>query len=253
MLQFVRYLPMVKARGGTVVFATVKPMMRLFEGLTGVDELVDVSQKAQPDSDDYYIPLLSLPGIFQTTLESIPAPVPYLFADEPRVDSWKARLAPTGFKVGLVWAGTVTDPRRSMPLAKFRPVAQISGLRLYGLQKGISAEQIEVEGVPEGMEITNFGQEFEDFADTASVIENLDLIISIDTSVAHLAGAMGKPVWLLLPFAPDWRWLLDREDSPWYPTMRLFRQPSPGDWDTVIRQIAAELHQLSFGGKQRNR
>lgn len=251
MLQFVRYLPMVKALGGTLIFATVKPMIRLFKDLDSVDELIDVSQKAQPESDDYYIPLLSLPGIFQTTLKSIPARIPYLFADESIVATWKARLSGSGLKVGLVWAGTVTDPRRSLPLAKFRPVAQIAGLSLYGLQKGISAEQIEVEGVPEGMEISNFGQEFKDFADTAAVIENLDLIISIDTSVAHLAGAMGKPVWLLLPFSPDWRWLLGRNDSPWYPSMRLFRQPSPGDWDTVIRQIAAELHDLSFSDRKR--
>ncbi|UCD82321.1 MAG: tetratricopeptide repeat protein [Desulfobacterales bacterium] len=244
-LQFVRYLPMVKARGGTVIFETIKPMMRLFKGLAGVDELIEVSQRALADRSDYYIPLLSLPGIFQTRLGSIPADVPYLFADESKADQWKSRLADTGFKVGLVWAGTITDPRRSIPLARFRQICQISGLRLYGLQKGISAEQIEVEGVPEGMEITNFGQEFEDFADTAAVIDNLDLIISIDTSVAHLAGAMGKPVWLLLPFVPDWRWLLDREDSPWYPTIRLFRQQSPGDWDAPINQIFIELRRLS--------
>jgi len=244
-LQFVRYLPMVKARGGTVIFETIKPMMRLFKDLAGVDELVEVSQREQADRNDFYIPLLSLPGIFQSSPETIPNRIPYLKADKSMVDRWKARLADTGFRVGLVWAGTITDPRRSIPLARFRQISRVSEVRLYGLQKGISAEQIEVEGVPEGMEITNFGQEFADFADTAAAIDNLDLIISIDTSVAHLAGAMGKPVWLLLPFAPDWRWLIDREDSPWYPTMRLYRQQRPGDWDAVFKKISIDLHRLS--------
>ena len=243
-LQFVRYLPMVKVRGGTVIFETIKPLVKLLQNFDGVDELVEVADRDHVDPIDYYVPLLSLPGIFQSKPDTIPATVPYLFADDNKVRQWKARLSENGFKVGIVWAGTITDPERSLPLAWFTPISQIPGLHLYGLQKGISAEQIEVEGLPDGMTITNFGQEFDDFSDTAAVIKNLDLVISIDTSVAHLAGGMGKPVWLLLPYVPDWRWLLNREDSPWYPTMRLFRQEKFGEWESVIRRITAELRQF---------
>ena len=243
-LQFVRYLPLVKARGGTVVFETIKPLMKLLRNFSGVDEFVEVSDRAHVAPFDYYVPLLSLPGIFQSSLETIPSEVPYLFADEDKVRQWRARLPADGFKVGLVWAGTVADPKRSLPLAWFTTISQIPELQLLGLQKGISAEQVEVEGLPDGMKFTNFGQQFADFSDTAAVLENLDLVISIDTSVAHLAGAMGKPVWLLLPLVPDWRWLLNREDSPWYPSMQLFRQECFGEWDTVIRRMTDKIRQI---------
>jgi hypothetical protein len=196
---------------------------------------------------DLYAPLLSLPRIFETTLSSIPETVPYLFADPHKTALWKPRLATQGLKVGMVWAGTDTDPRRACPLAFLKPLSDIAGIHLYGLQKGIAAEQIEVEGLPQGMTMTNFGQEFEDFSDTAAVVENLDLVISIDTSVAHLAGAMGKPIWMMLPYAADWRWFLERDDSPWYPTMRLFRQEKQGDWETVLQRITKELLKVAIG------
>jgi tetratricopeptide (TPR) repeat protein len=242
MLQFVRYLPWVKARGGTVVFETRKTLMDLFKNLPGMDELVVFAPDGQPTTEfDLYVPLASLPGIFETTLENMPAEVPYLFADHEKSARWQDRLTENGLRVGLVWAGTDTDPSRACHLKWLRMLSDIPGLALYGLQKGIAAEQIEVEGLPQGMRMTNLGREFEDFADTAAVVENLDLVISIDTSVAHLAGAMGKPVWVMLPYTADWRWFLDRNDSPWYPTMRLFRQPKAKDWESVGQQIALEL------------
>ena len=241
-LQFVRYLPKVKARGGTVVFETRKALVELFKNLPGMDELVMFAPNAQPATEfDLYVPLASLPGVFETTLENIPAKVPYLFADREKSARWKKRLAKDGFRVGLVWAGTDTDPRRACHLKWLRTLSGIPDVYLYGLQKGIAAEQIEVEGLPQGMRMINLGQEFEDFTDTAAVVDNLDLVVSIDTSVAHLAGAMGKPVWLMLPYSADWRWFLNRDDSPWYPTMRLFRQPDPGDWQSVGLQIGIEL------------
>jgi tetratricopeptide (TPR) repeat protein len=242
MLQFVRYLALAKARGGTLILETLKPLMGLFENVAGIDRLVEYSAEGLPESEfDLYAPLLSLPGIFKTTPVTIPATVPYLFADPHKSALWKHRMADRGFKVGLVWAGTDTDPRRSCPLAFLGPLAEFANLHLYGLQKGIAAEQVEVEGLPQDMRMTNFGQEFENFSDTAAVIENLDLVISIDTSVAHLAGGMGKPTWLMLPYAADWRWFLESDRSPWYPTMKLFRQANPGDWQSVAQRIAEEL------------
>lgn len=253
-LQFVRYLPMVKAKGGTVIFETLKPLLNIFRKVEGIDELVEFrSDAGRTEEFDFHISLMSLPLIFKTSLKTIPARVPYLYSDPVNTDYWNKRLTGNGFKkgigfkTGIVWAGTPTDPNRSCPLARLMPVATIPEVNLYGLQKGIPAVQAEVEGLPEGMKMTSLGEEFKDFSDTAAVIENMDLVISIDTSVAHLAGAMGKPVWVMLPFVSDWRWLLNRNDSPWYPTMRLFRQKSPGDWDTVCREIASELQVLVKG------
>jgi hypothetical protein len=176
----VRYLPLVKALGGDVTFETRKELIKLFENLAGIDELVERVSYAKPAGQaDLYAPLLSLPGIFKTTLDNIPATVPYLFAEPHKAALWKPRLANQGLKVGLVWAGTDTDPRRACPLVFFKPLAGIAGIHLYGLQKGIPAQQIKVQDLPEGMRLTNFGQEFGDFSDTAAVIENLDLVISI--------------------------------------------------------------------------
>ena len=240
LLQFVRYLPLVKARGGTVIFEAMQAVQGLLENYYGIDELVVFDPGKPPNIKcDLYIPLLSLPGIFATNAKSIPAGVPYLHANPNRSRHWRKLLVGSHFKVGLVWSGKPTDPNRSCALADFHPLANVPGIYLYGLQKGSAANQ--TEQLPEGMEISNLGQAFEDFTDTAAVVESLDLIISIDTAVAHLAGAMGKPVWVLLPFVSDWRWHIGREDSPWYPTMKLYRQESRGDWQTVCNRIAADL------------
>ena len=246
MLQFARYLPMAKARGGQVVFETRQALIELFRGIDGVDQVVPLTLDADPAVDfDVFVPLLSLPGIFATTLASIPNKVPYLKADPGKSSAWGRRLAGDGLRVGLVWAGTATDPHRASPLAWFAPLSTIGGIRIYGLQKGPAADLLETEGLPQGMRMENIGREFEDFGDTAAAIENLDLVVSIDTSVAHLAGAMGKPVYLLLPNVPDWRWMLDREDSPWYPTMRLYRQEKPGDWGPPLTRVARRVDMLA--------
>jgi len=242
---------MVKERGGEVVLETVHPFMNLFNNLKGVDKLVEGPAHTHRTMDcDLYVPLLSLPKIFETRLETIPADVPYLFADPGKVGYWRDRLPAREIcRVGLVWAGKTSDRRRSCPLAEMTPLFKIPGVVFVGLQKGGPAQ--EVFELPSEIAFRNVGEMFEDFSDTAAAIKHLDLIISIDTSVAHLAGAMGKPVWVLLLRSPDWRWLMDREDSPWYPTMRLFRQSRPGHWDTVIVEMAQALEKLVTTWKQK--
>ena len=247
MLQFARYLPMVKARGGRVVFETRAALIELFRGWDCIDAVVPITPpEAELDLEfDAHVPLLSLPRLFHTDLNSIPRRVPYVGADPQRVASWAPRIPGGGLQVGLVWAGTVTDPRRATPLAWFAPWSVIPGVRLFGLQKGPAAELLEREGPPPGMTIVNLGPDLGDFADTAAAIDHLDLVVSIDTSVAHLAGAMGKPVYLLLPQPADWRWLRHRSDSPWYPTMRLMRQETPGEWALPMTQAARGIDTLA--------
>lgn len=243
-IQFVRYAPMVKARGGTVVLETVKPLLSLLEGFDGIDELVEASPDGRPTVEfDLDVFLLDLPRVFGTTADTIPAGVPYLYADRAKVGQWAGRLGGDDFKVGIVWAGSArhtNDANRSCTLEQFAPLGQVEGVRLFGLQKGAAAAQAEETAVRR-MPFVNLGGQIEDFADTAAIVENLDLVVSVDTAVLHLAGAMDKDVWGLLPFDADWRWLLDRWDSPWYPTMLLFRQPSIGDWDGLFDRVTAEL------------
>jgi len=242
-LQFVRYAPMAKARGGTVIFETLKPLLGILRESEGIDELVETAADGKPTAEfDIHAFVLDLPGIFGTTVETIPAKVPYICADRAEVERWRDRFAGNYFKVGIVWAGSArhtNDHNRSCDLSRFAPLGEIESVRLYGLQKGAAAAQIEQVGGK--MDMVSLGEEFEDFTDTAAVVENMDLVVSVDTAVLHLAGAMGKRVWALLPFEADWRWMLDRQDSPWYPTMRLFRQTRPGDWDEVFGRAADEL------------
>jgi tetratricopeptide (TPR) repeat protein len=244
-LQFVRYLPRVKVRGGTVVFETRRALLPLLAGIAGADRVVPLPEGSARTPGDLAVPLLSLPGVFGTELETIPAEVPYLFADPQRARRWQARIGGAELRVGLVWAGTATDPGRACPLAWFAPLTRLPGVRFYGLQKGPEVDRLRSEGLPEGMVLENLGGDFEDFADTAAAIEHLDLVIAIDTAVAHLAGAMGKPVWVLLSAVPDWRWLLEGETSPWYPTMRLFRQERCGQWGPPLTRLARRLEELA--------
>jgi len=202
--------------------------------------------RRSPPPFDAYCPLPSLPGIFRTTLDSIPASIPYLCAEPALKEKWRERLAaeapPTSRLVGLAWAGNpahLNDRNRSIPPSALSALSRVPNVRFVCLQKSPNSEQNV--SPPPGLPLIDFTHQLADFADTAALIANLDLLITADTAVAHLAGAMGKPVWLLLPFAPDWRWLLGRRDSPWYPTMRLFRQPSPGDWRAPIQRIIREL------------
>ena len=221
-------------------------LRRLFTTLPGVD---GVHCKPDPEPPfDAHSSLLSLPNLMRTTLQTIPADVPYLFADSPSVENWKKKLAsiPGKLKVGIAWAGNPDHQRdhdRSCNLSAFATLAKVADVALVSLQKGPPATQ--AANPPPGMTLHDLTSELLDFSDTAALIAALDLVIAVDTSIVHLAGAMGKPVWTLLAFAPDWRWLLQRTDTPWYPTMRLFRQPAPGDWDSAVNCAVAALKSLA--------
>jgi hypothetical protein len=191
---------------------------------------------------DLHCPLLSLPAAFSTDFDSIPATIPYLTPGPERVESWKSRITSERkkLKVGLVWSGNpkyVHNRDRSIPLRQFAALRETGEIEFFSLQKGEAAEQI----FSSGFKLIDHTADLHDFADTAALMANLDLVIAVETGVAHLAGAMGIPVWALLHFVPDWRWLMNRENSPWYPTMRLFRQSVAGDWDGVIRNVAKAL------------
>jgi Flp pilus assembly protein TadD len=241
-IQFIRYAPMVKALGGRVVCITHPPLMRLFWHCDGVDQFVETGQPLP--HFDIEAPLMSLPGIFGTTLANIPARVPYIFPPgqtSPMIDQLLSHRGQE-IKVGLVWAGgpkAKNDMVRSCPWEHFARLAQVAGVRYYSLQKGPSSA--EAGKLAERLPLTDLGGALSDFADTAGAIAHLDLVISVDTAVAHLAGAMDKPVWILLPNVPDWRWLLDRDDSPWYPTARLFRQRQAGDWHELLQRVTTAL------------
>lgn len=240
-IQFIRYLPKLKEIGATVLFEARKPMLELLRDFPGIDRLIEArADRGVSEDFDFYAALMDLPAIFQTTLETIPDDVPYIFADKDKTEIWKERLGTDHYKVGIVWAGKPThgnDANRSCKLNNFAPLAKIDGVKLFSLQKGDAVKQIGQFGI----EIENLAEHLETFADTAAAIENLDLVISVDTAVLHLAAAMGKSAWALIPFSPDWRWLLDRSDSPWYPTLRLFRQKKYADWKEVFEEITQEL------------
>ena len=243
-IQFVRYLPLIREKSGYVIFECQKDLCRLLRNCAGIDEIIEKDPACGTShQSDAQIPLLSLPGVFGTTLATIPSDVPYITIDREVVDQWQSRLKQDdNFKVGILWAGNPdhkNDRNRSCSLADFAPLADIPEVTFYSLQKELAS--VETLDPPEGMKLVDMKDELNDFADTAGLISNLDLVISVDTSVVHLAGAIGRPVWSLLPFAPDFRWLLERDDSPWYPSMRLFRQSQPGDWYGVFERMKKEL------------
>jgi tetratricopeptide (TPR) repeat protein len=243
-LQFARYLPALAETARRVVLEAPKPLIRLLGSLSGVDDIVAAGETLP--RFDCHAPLLSLPRTIGTTLASIPAPVPYLSAELERITAWWNRLGADGFRIGIAWQGNPKAPMdrlRSIPLRSFAPLTAFSGVRLISLQRNDGLDQLA--GLPAGMQVEVLGPEFDAgpdaFLDTAAVMMRLDLVIACDTSVAHLAGALGRPVWLLLGANPDWRWLVDRRDTPWYPTMQLFRQSVPGDWPGVIDRVATAL------------
>jgi Tfp pilus assembly protein PilF len=246
-LQFIRYAALVRQQGATVVAECQKPLLRLLAGCPGIDRLI--APGLPLPEVDCQVPLLSLPGLLGTTLATVPATVPYLDADAGLVAHWAEQLRSLrGFKIGIAWQGNPSyssDRTRSLPLAEFAPLAQIEGVQLISLQKGPGAEQLRAAGQ---FPVLDLGGRLDEtagaFMDTAAVMKNLDLIITSDTAIPHLAGALAVPVWVALRFVPDWRWLLHREDSPWYPTMRLFRQSRPGDWPEVFERIAAAVRKL---------
>ena len=252
-LQFTRYAPLVKAAGGKVILEAPAPLVRLARTVEGVDQVIAFGD--QIPQIDFCCPLLSLPKVLRTELSSIPAQIPYLAANSSAVVAWQKRLADLpGLRVGIAWAGNPRpdqpdaariDRRRSLTLRHFAKIVDVPGVSFVSLQKGETASQ--TQSPPPGLLVHDWTDELDDFADTAALIEALDLVISVDTSVVHLAGALGKPVWLLNRFDTCWRWLVDRDDSPWYPTLRQFRQPKPGDWDHVMMNVRTALKQLSAG------
>ncbi len=252
-IQFIRLAASIDRGGGKVLFHGPKPLARLFATCAGIDQFVE--QGAALPAFDLQCPLLSVAGLLGIDASNLPAAVPYLFAEPELRSSWRGRLqghaglGRAGLKVGICWRGNPRfrmDRRRSFPLAAFAPLAQVDGVRLYSLQKGAGAEQLNEWG--EKLDIADFSAELGDFADTAAFMAELDLVIACDTSVAHLAGALGVPVWLAVPKAGDWRWLTNRDDSPWYPTMRLFRQEARGDWAGVAARVACALEEVGRGG-----
>jgi hypothetical protein len=243
-LHFIRYAPLLATQAARVRVLAPPALARLLGRIPGIEIVT-----APPDSAsyDYHCPLLCLPRLLGTELATIPATIPYLAAEPDAVEAWSRRLGP-GRRIGLVWAGAprhadraafAVDRRRSLTLAALAPLGGLPETRFISLQKGPPAAQ--AKEPPAALDLFDPTDELHDFADTAALIANLDLVISVDTSVAHLVGALGRPVWLLSRFDGCWRWLLDRADSPWYPTMRLFRQPAPGDWDSVIMAARAAL------------
>jgi len=237
-LQFVRFVPMMQGRGARLILECPPPLLPLFASMTGIDQCVARGQPLPPF--DWHCPLQSLPRIFRITLDNIPNAVPYLFAPKERVRRWAARVPTDGqLNVGLVWAGSVGGHRwRSQTVEIFQPLAALPGVRFFSLQKGPAATQ----APPDGLHLIDYTAELHDFADTAALVQQLDLVITVDTSMAHLAGALAKPVWVLIPAISDFRWLLERTDSPWYPTMRLFRQPcNDGQWGRVTMCVAQAL------------
>ncbi|MBR0776087.1 tetratricopeptide repeat protein [Bradyrhizobium diazoefficiens] len=236
-IQFCRFVPAIAA-GRRVILEVQPPLVPLLAGLPGIERIVARRDPLPPF--DLHCPLLSLPRALGITLETIPQE-PYLRADPERVAAWRQRVRQLdGLRVGFAWAGNQTmvgDRRRSIPLERFSQLADISGVSFVSLQKGSAASQ----SLPPGLSLHDWTDDLHDFGDTAALIEALDLVISVDTAVVHLAGALGRPVWLLNRFNRCWRWLVNRDDSPWYPTLRQFRQPEPGDWDSVLENVRAAL------------
>jgi tetratricopeptide (TPR) repeat protein len=246
-LQFVRFLPRLLSQGAAV---TLVPQGGLAALLADNFPAVEVLPAIGLRQDfDYQISLMSLPSVFRDSLETLPA-APYLTADPARVEKWRTRIGDDALRVGIIWQGAkkyTRDATRSIPLARYAPLAAVPGVRLFSVQAQIGLEQLD--HLPEGMKVTRLGEELENnpdgFREMAAIMANLDLLVMSDTGPTHLAGALGRPVWLALSHGPDWRWMREREDTPWYPTMRLFRQAAPGDWDGVFQRIAAELRPLA--------
>ncbi|SFB20042.1 Tetratricopeptide (TPR) repeat [Collimonas sp. OK607] len=249
-IQFCRYAALVAASGAEVVLE-VDPALKTIAQTMGDFKVIAIGEKFP--QVDYQTPLMSLPLVFKTDLETIPASPFYFKADDEKKESWKNRqsFANGKLKIGLVCsgnAGNTNDHRRSMPLQEFAPPLQLDGAEFFLVQKDI--READQTYLLQASKLRLVANDIADFDDTAAIIANLDLVISVDTSVAHLSGALGTPVWILLPWAPDWRWLLDRDDSPWYPSARLFRQDQAGDWQSVIERVSSALHEyLSIASK----
>jgi tetratricopeptide (TPR) repeat protein len=249
-IQFIRYAPLLAERGASVLLGVQPSLKAVALTVPGVKQVFGDGE-VLPDFD-LYCPLLSLPAAFGTELATIPADVPYIRPYQERLAKWGGRLADnSGMRVGICWAGNGAhgnDRKRSIPLDRLAAILSLPSVDFFSLQKDVSDAQA---AILREHRVVALGQDFSDFADTAAAIALLDLVIAVDTSVAHLAGAMGKGIALLIPFSPDFRWLLDRTDSPWYPTMRIFRQSQIGDWDAPVVQLRDELAGAAARRRQR--
>jgi Flp pilus assembly protein TadD len=236
-LQFSRYIPLLRDRNARLVVECQPALTTLFSQMAGLDRVIPRGT-ALPDFD-LYIPFLSLSRVLGVRLDNIPSSVPYLSAPPQRAAEWAGRIQKDEkLNIGLTWAGSpLSFDARGRSLEVFAPLAQARDVRFHSLQVGEEATQAR----PVGLEMIDYGADLHDFGETAALVQQLDLVISVDTSVAHLAGALARPVWVLLPFNPDFRWLLGRNDSPWYPTMRLFRQSKIGDWETQVNEMTKRL------------
>jgi hypothetical protein len=252
-IQFCRFVSLLAARDARVILEVPRALAGLLESLPGLTQLVVHGETLPPF--DYYCPLLSLPLALKTTLADVPSKVPYLTPSENKRQLWRARLGAAGdraLRVGLVWSGGLrarrpelwaVNERRNVPLAHFEGFGR-PDVEFHSLQAGDAAKSDLAACMARGWRgpvVQDSTAHMVDFADTAALIEQLDLVISVDTSTAHLAGALGKPVWILNRFDTCWRWMLDREDSPWYPTARIYRQPRPGDWRDVLERVRVDL------------
>jgi tetratricopeptide (TPR) repeat protein len=244
-IQFSRFVPLLAERGAEVSFLVPERLLRLLAGLPG-----NIRLCTSPESKrfDFQCAVMSLPSYLDTELADIPLSIPYLAVDQMRASRWRDALGPLGFKIGIAWQGApwnggISMIERSVPLRAFQPLSQIPGVRLISLQKNHGLE--ELADLPTGMNVETLGEDFDAgpdaFADTAAAMQHLDLVISCDTSIAHLAGALGRPAWIALKHVPEWRWMFDRSDSPWYPTLRLFRQKIRGQWSGVCDDMVKEL------------
>lgn len=245
-IQFVRYLPLLQQLGANIVLEAQPPLKRLFAGTPGIGNFI-AKGEALPQAD-MQIPLMSIPRILWETHGSYAQVLPYVSPDPQSTASWRERLTTlgSGLKIGIAWAGNpahANDRNRSIPFRQLKPLFGLNNVKWISLQKTLgghdSTEKIACSG------LVDWTNELTDYADTAGLIESLDLVVSVDTSVAHLAGAMNKPVWAMIPFAPDWRWLLDRTDSEWYPSLRLFRQDERGNWAAVVDSVCASIADLA--------
>ena len=250
MIQFCRYIPVLKARGAASITLLCHPALKvLFSSLDGVDSVISFDAPIPSTGFDFWTPPLSLPHHCKTRLDSIPATIPYLRAQPDRIEKWAPFIPQDGLRVGLVWKGNPLfdgDTDRSLPsLDVLAPLGSVAGVHFISLQKG--AGEMEAMSPPAGLPLIDLGTRLEDFADTAAIVTNLDLVICSDTAIAHLSGALGIPCWVLLSeYKTDWRWLKSRTDSPWYPgVMRLFRQSKMGDWNTVVAEVSNALGQLA--------
>ncbi len=250
--QFIRYAKLVKEKNGTVIAAVQKPLVTLMKRCEGIDHIISLDDT--PPHFDVHSPLLSLPYVMKTRIETVPNEIPYLHPDEKLVAEWKEKLATDkNFKIGICWQGNdnyatpmlrTTVAQKSVHPKEFEPICSVPGVSIYSLQKMTGTDQLKE--IPSTMIVKTFDGDFDQthgrFMDTAAVIKNLDLVITVDTSISHLASGLGTPTWILLPNPADWRWMIDRNDSPWYPHVtRLFKQPTPGDWKSMIQEVAVEL------------